>query len=177
MLRRAATFFFLFLVVVLVHGLNMNAVVKRQIVSTTKMMAATTSTQKINPRDERRRILKSENYNRMGFKEEKQDVAGMMASEFTSPLIGELRKNNGVLKRGDVTGKRSTPTNLLKSHFVSTFLFLKLNWPNFMGFVGVWRGQWQWRMSHGHISAPRKPFISPTRSFTTHKSMSACTKW
>ena len=113
MFQRAATFFFLFLVVVLVHGLNMHAAVKRHMVSsTTKMMAATTSTQKINPRDERRRILKSENYNRMGFKEEKEDVAGMMASEFTSPLIAELRKNNGVLKRGDVTGKASVFLNL-----------------------------------------------------------------
>lgn len=60
---------------------------------------------KLNPRDERRRILKSENYNRMGFKEEKDEVAGMMASEFTSPLVAELRANNGKIKRGDVTIK------------------------------------------------------------------------
>jgi 4-hydroxy-3-methylbut-2-enyl diphosphate reductase len=41
----------------------------------------------------------------MGFKEEKDEVAGMMASEFTSPLVAELRANNGKIKRGDVTIK------------------------------------------------------------------------
>lgn len=61
--------------------------------------------EKINPRDERRRILKSENYNRMGFKEEKADVAEMMVSEFTSPLVAELRANKGVIQRGDITVK------------------------------------------------------------------------
>ena len=64
-----------------------------------------TEVKKINPRDERRRILKSENYNRMGFKEEKADVAEMMVNEFTSPLVAELRANKGVIKRGDVTSK------------------------------------------------------------------------
>lgn len=58
-----------------------------------------------NPRDERRRILKTDNYNRMGFKGEKAEVAGVMAGEFTSPLVAELRTNNGVLKRGDITVK------------------------------------------------------------------------
>lgn len=53
----------------------------------------------------RRRILKSENYNRMGFKEEKAEVESMMVAEFTSPLVAELRANNGVLKRGDITVK------------------------------------------------------------------------
>ena len=41
----------------------------------------------------------------MGFKEEKADVAEMMVSEFTSPLVAELRANKGVIKRGDVTVK------------------------------------------------------------------------
>ena len=54
---------------------------------------------------QRRRILKSENYNRMGFKEEKQDVKDTMVKEFTSPLVAELRANGGVLTRGDVTVK------------------------------------------------------------------------
>lgn len=49
--------------------------------------------------------MKSDNYNRMGFKEEKKDVEQMMVTEFTSPLIAELRANNGVLTRGDVTIK------------------------------------------------------------------------
>jgi hypothetical protein len=77
---------------------------------------------KLNPRDEvsvqnilsdgyftiglfiqRRRILKTDNYNRMGFKEEKQEVQAMMLEEFASPLVKELRENNGKLQRGDVT--------------------------------------------------------------------------
>ena len=105
MLRKGAIFFFLFLVVVLTHALNMHGAITRSHLRAKRLtMASTASTTKINPRDERRRILKSENYNRMGFKEEKEDVAGMMASEFTSPLIAELRKNKGIVKRGDVTG-------------------------------------------------------------------------
>jgi len=60
---------------------------------------------KLNPRDERRRILKSANYNRMGFKDEKEDVNKMMVKEFTSPLVAELRANKGVIQRGDITVK------------------------------------------------------------------------
>jgi 4-hydroxy-3-methylbut-2-enyl diphosphate reductase len=41
----------------------------------------------------------------MGFKEEKKDVEDMMVAEFTSPLIAELRANNGTIVRGDVTIK------------------------------------------------------------------------
>ena len=41
----------------------------------------------------------------MGFEEEKEEVKGMMVSEFSSPLIAELRANKGVIKRGDVTIK------------------------------------------------------------------------
>lgn len=76
---------------------------KLSVMSTTD--APTSSEKKLNPRDERRRILKSENYNRMGFKEEKKDVEEMMIKEFTSPLIAELRANKGVIKRGDITVK------------------------------------------------------------------------
>ena len=61
--------------------------------------------QELNPRDERRRILKSPNYNRMGFKEEKLDVSKVMSSEFTSPLVAELRANKGTITRGNVTIK------------------------------------------------------------------------
>lgn len=49
--------------------------------------------------------MKSENYNRMGFKEEKADVEKMMVKEFTSTIVAELRANNGVIQRGDVTVK------------------------------------------------------------------------
>lgn len=66
---------------------------------------STEATPKLNPREERRRILKSENYNRMGFKDEKQGVEETMVKEFTSSLIAELRANKGVITRGDVTIK------------------------------------------------------------------------
>jgi len=59
----------------------------------------------LSPRDERRRILGSPNYNRMGFKEEKLSVEETMSSEFTSPLVAELRANKGTITRGDVTVK------------------------------------------------------------------------
>ena len=42
--------------------------------------------------------MASTNYNRMGFKEEKQDVKDTMIEEFTSPLVAELRANNGQVK-------------------------------------------------------------------------------
>ena len=67
--------------------------------------AAEASTQKLNPRDERRRIMGSKNYNRMGFKDEQADVAETMVAEFTSPLVAELRANGGKITRGDVTIK------------------------------------------------------------------------
>lgn len=62
-------------------------------------------TKKLSPRDERRRILKTENYNRMGFKEEKEMVKDTMDREFTSPMVAELRANKGTITRGDVTVK------------------------------------------------------------------------
>lgn len=49
--------------------------------------------------------MKSANYNRQGFKDEKEEVAGMMIQEFTSPLFAEMKANNGVITRGDITVK------------------------------------------------------------------------
>lgn len=74
------------------------------------LMTATSApgTEKINPRDERRRLMRSPNYNRMGFKEEKLGVEELMNSEFTSPLVRELRANNGELTRGDITVRLGT---------------------------------------------------------------------
>lgn len=66
---------------------------------------STEASAKLNPREERRRILKSANYNRQGFKDEKEEVAGMMIEEFTSPLFAEMKANNGVITRGDITVK------------------------------------------------------------------------
>jgi 4-hydroxy-3-methylbut-2-enyl diphosphate reductase len=61
---------------------------------------------KLSPRDERRRILKSPNYNRMGFKDAKLDVAESMDQEFTSSLVGELREAGSKgLQRGDINLK------------------------------------------------------------------------
>lgn len=41
----------------------------------------------------------------MGFKDEKVEVKKKMESEFTSPLIDEMRKRNGVIVRGELTVK------------------------------------------------------------------------
>lgn len=43
----------------------------------------------------------------MGFKESKEEVKEMMGSEYTSPLIAEIRANGGQIKRGNVTIKLS----------------------------------------------------------------------
>jgi len=64
-------------------------------------MVGTTSS--ISKKEERRQLIKSKNYNRMGFKDAKEDVNGMMIEEFTSPLVAELRSNNGEITRGDIT--------------------------------------------------------------------------
>ena len=50
--------------------------------------------------------MASTNYNRMGFKEEKQDVKDTMIEEFTSPLVAELRANNGQVKALSVLTSR-----------------------------------------------------------------------
>ena len=59
--------------------------------------------QTISKRDKRRQLIKSPNYNRLGFKSEQEDVKNMMTDEFTSPLVAELRENNGQINRGDIT--------------------------------------------------------------------------
>merc|ERR1711988_992059 len=59
--------------------------------------------QNISKRDKRRQLIKSPNYNRLGFKSEQEDVNKMMIDEFTSPLVAELRENNGEINRGDLT--------------------------------------------------------------------------
>jgi hypothetical protein len=83
-----------------VCGFGMQRLARRGLIS---LQSETTTT--LSPRDERRRILGSPNYNRMGFKEEKLGVEEVMSSEFTSPLVAELRANKGTITRGDVTIK------------------------------------------------------------------------
>jgi len=56
-------------------------------------------------KNERRDLIKSKNYYRMGFKDSKESVDAMMLGEFASPLVAEMRKNNGEVTRGDVTVK------------------------------------------------------------------------
>eukprot|EP01041_Mallomonas_annulata_P008229 gene8229-16921_t len=85
-----------------------NAFVPRSLISRRMQYSMSTESDaavKINPREERRRILGSENYNRMGFKEEKAEVKDMMVQEFASPLIAEIRANKGTIQRGDLTIK------------------------------------------------------------------------
>lgn len=62
------------------------------------------SEEKLSPRDQRRKVQKSKMYNRMGFKEQKAKVAETMEA-YNSPLVAELRANNGKIVRGNVTIK------------------------------------------------------------------------
>lgn len=56
-------------------------------------------------REMRRAIVQSENFNRLGFPDSKEEVSGLMSSEFTSDLINELRNAAYNIQRGDVTVK------------------------------------------------------------------------
>ncbi|CAB1107772.1 unnamed protein product [Ectocarpus sp. CCAP 1310/34] len=53
----------------------------------------------------RRKILQSDSYNRVGFKDEKEDVSALMSDEFTSDIISEFKENKGSITRGDTTFK------------------------------------------------------------------------
>jgi 4-hydroxy-3-methylbut-2-enyl diphosphate reductase len=58
----------------------------------------------LSARDERRRILGSPNYNRMGYTE-KEVVAATMEREFSSPLVTAMRSSSGLLRQGSLTVK------------------------------------------------------------------------
>jgi hypothetical protein len=53
-------------------------------------------------KDERLRMMKSDQFHRMGFKEVRQEVEGRMQQEFQSQLVGELKSNNYVMERDGV---------------------------------------------------------------------------
>jgi hypothetical protein len=50
-------------------------------------------------KDERRRIIGSPKYNRMGFKDEAEHVGDMMLEEFTSPLVKELKDSSNIITK------------------------------------------------------------------------------
>lgn len=56
-------------------------------------------------RELRREVVNSENFNRMGFPDTKEEVSGMMSTEFTSSLVAELRDAAYTVTRGDITIK------------------------------------------------------------------------
>jgi len=58
--------------------------------------------EKLDKRKERRRIVSSENFNRRGFAETKEEVEGVMVEEFTSDMIKELKANDNTLIRDNV---------------------------------------------------------------------------
>eukprot|EP01031_Cornospumella_fuschlensis_P040347 gene40347-49168_t len=110
MRRRVAGFPLVLLCLILgvlccVNGFRVKSSFALRSARSLRMSAQETVDKKFNPREERRRILKNENYNRMGFKAEKQQVEAQMVEEFTSPLVAEMRANGGTLTRGDVTVK------------------------------------------------------------------------
>lgn len=53
----------------------------------------------------RRKILQSDSYNRMGFKETREAAEGTMIKQFTSDLVKELLANGNIITRDDVTIK------------------------------------------------------------------------
>ena len=71
--------------------------------------------------------MASTNYNRMGFKEEKQDVKDTMIEEFTSPLVAELRANNGQVKALSVLTLRIFQIQIVDINRVRLLLLLSTN--------------------------------------------------
>lgn len=69
--------------------------------SVTKMID--TAEPKISKKELRRKILGSDKFNRMGFKETKAAAAGMMTEEFTSSLVRELRDQAYTIERDGIT--------------------------------------------------------------------------
>jgi len=59
----------------------------------------------LDKRAERRRIVSGKNFNRRGFADTKEEVAGKMGGEFGSDLVAEFKANNGVLDRSGLTVK------------------------------------------------------------------------
>lgn len=59
----------------------------------------------LSKREIRRNILQSDTFNRMGFKETREQAEGKMAKEFTSELVQELLAQSNVMTRGNVTIK------------------------------------------------------------------------
>ena len=66
---------------------------------------ALTMEAKIDKRAERRRIVAGENFNRRGFGETKEEVAGKMGGEFGSDLVAQFKANKGVIDRNGLTVK------------------------------------------------------------------------
>lgn len=59
----------------------------------------------ISKREARRSIIKSDNFNRSGFKESREEAKGLMNREFTSDLVKELLAHSNIVSRGKVTVK------------------------------------------------------------------------
>lgn len=62
-------------------------------------------TANLSKRDMRRRIIQSDTFNRMGFKETREAAEGIMVKEFTSELVEQLRREAFTMTRGNVTIK------------------------------------------------------------------------
>lgn len=59
----------------------------------------------LSKREARRALIKSNSFNRMGFKEAREAAEGLMVKEFTSDLLKELLESANTITRGDVTIK------------------------------------------------------------------------
>jgi hypothetical protein len=65
-------------------------------------MSTSTSYSKGTKKQERRRIMASDSFHRMGFKDTREKAAETMKSEYQSELVADLKSNNFVMERDGV---------------------------------------------------------------------------
>ena len=70
--------------------------------STTEETAVTEEKRKPSKKDDRLRMMKSEQFYRRGFKEVRDDVEDVMEEQFKSKLVDEMKTSNYVVERDGV---------------------------------------------------------------------------
>jgi 4-hydroxy-3-methylbut-2-enyl diphosphate reductase len=75
---------------------------KLRMSTTTDDQMSTSSYSKGTKKQERRRIMASDSFHRMGFKDTREKAAETMKSEYQSELVADLKSNNFVMERDGV---------------------------------------------------------------------------
>jgi len=70
--------------------------------TTESTSTAETEERKPTKKDERLRMMKSDQFYRKGFKEVREDVESVMEEQFNSELVDDLKSNNYVIERDGV---------------------------------------------------------------------------